>query len=184
MQREVPTAADISKEALRIALLQLLEDQPLQKIKITQLCQRAGVSRMAYYRNYTSILDLYQDVISHLLKDFLIQVADLIEQGQWLDFWKAFFSYIFQNQSSVRLILGHQEEVEILHYLNKVFIPADAHLSMEENFYIRGIIGLTFNIMLAWVESNFEMDQEEIALLCNKMIQISPQTKSLHHYFD
>ena len=41
------------------ALIQLLKTKSLSNITITELTERAGVSRMTYYRNYHS-LDLQQ----------------------------------------------------------------------------------------------------------------------------
>lgn len=36
------------------ALVLLLEQKPYDKISITEIAKRAGVSRMSYYRNYSS----------------------------------------------------------------------------------------------------------------------------------
>lgn len=43
----------LTKESLEISLLQLLEKKELAKITISELVHRAGVSRAAFYRNYT-----------------------------------------------------------------------------------------------------------------------------------
>ena len=44
----------ITKESLEISLMQLLEKKDLKKITISELVERAGVSRAAFYRNYSS----------------------------------------------------------------------------------------------------------------------------------
>ncbi len=41
----------LTRESLETALLQLLQEQDIRDISIEALVQRAGVSRMAYYRN-------------------------------------------------------------------------------------------------------------------------------------
>ncbi len=45
---------ELAVECLYVALLQLMEVKPYESITITDICKRAGVSRMAYYRNYES----------------------------------------------------------------------------------------------------------------------------------
>ena len=44
----------ITRESLEISLLQLLDKKDLKKITISELVERAGVSRAAFYRNYES----------------------------------------------------------------------------------------------------------------------------------
>ncbi|MGY4105562.1 TetR/AcrR family transcriptional regulator [Ignavigranum ruoffiae] len=174
---------ELSKESLRTALLQLMHDTPLHQIKVTQLCQKAGVSRMAYYRNYPSLLALYQDIIHSFLAEFLQNSYHYIQAGRWQDFWLKFFTYIHQHQDLVRIILNHQSQSEILHYLNQLFVPKDQEISQQQQYYIRGIIGLTYNIMLAWVESDFNLLPEDLAQLCQQMIPSSLTDQGLHQFF-
>lgn len=42
----------ITRESIYLALQQLLETKTLAEITITEITSKAGVSRMAYYRNY------------------------------------------------------------------------------------------------------------------------------------
>ncbi|HHJ0036165.1 TPA: TetR/AcrR family transcriptional regulator, partial [Streptococcus pyogenes] len=44
----------IARESMEIALLNLLKTKPLGDITISELVTKAGVSRNAFYRNYTS----------------------------------------------------------------------------------------------------------------------------------
>ena len=67
-----------SQTYLTTALLQLLRTHDLDTITVTQVVKRAGVSRMAFYRNFTTLEDLltayfapaiaarFQDVLQHV----------------------------------------------------------------------------------------------------------------------
>ena len=44
----------LTKECIVTALLRLMEKQSYESISITDITNLAGVSRMAYYRNYNS----------------------------------------------------------------------------------------------------------------------------------
>ena len=46
----------------KISLLQLLEKKDLKKITISELVQRAGVSRAAFYRNYGSKEEILESI--------------------------------------------------------------------------------------------------------------------------
>jgi len=52
----------ITRESIEISLLQLLEKKDLKKITISELVQRAGVSRAAFYRNYGSKEEILESI--------------------------------------------------------------------------------------------------------------------------
>ena len=47
-------ANKVTRECLQTALIQLMSQKPFEKITITELVRRSGVSRTAFYRNYES----------------------------------------------------------------------------------------------------------------------------------
>lgn len=52
----------ITRESIEISLLQLLEKKDLKKITISELVERAGVSRAAFYRNYGSKEEILKSI--------------------------------------------------------------------------------------------------------------------------
>lgn len=56
-------AHDMVMESLTQALLQLMEKKPLSKINVSELCTRAGVGRVSFYRNFDSMDDI---LVQHL----------------------------------------------------------------------------------------------------------------------
>ena len=56
-------AHDMVIESLTQGLLQLMTQKPLAQINVSELCDRAGVSRVSFYRNFKSMQDiLIQDL--------------------------------------------------------------------------------------------------------------------------
>ena len=52
-------AHDAVVESLTQALLLMMEQKPLAQINISELCEKAGVSRVSFYRNFDSASALY-----------------------------------------------------------------------------------------------------------------------------
>ena len=52
------SAHSIVVESLTQALLILMEKKPLKEIKISELCKKAGVGRVSFYRNYSSMEEI------------------------------------------------------------------------------------------------------------------------------
>ena len=48
-------AHDAVVESLTQALLLMMEQKPLAQINISELCEKAGVSRVSFYRNFDSL---------------------------------------------------------------------------------------------------------------------------------
>lgn len=57
----------ITRESLFEALLILVEKKPFEKITVSELVKRAGVSRTAFYRNYNSISEIVEERLLGLL---------------------------------------------------------------------------------------------------------------------
>ena len=61
----------ITRESIEISLLQLLEKKDFKKITISELVERAGVSRAAFYRNYGSKEEILKSILSLALQRLL-----------------------------------------------------------------------------------------------------------------
>ena len=59
-------------ESLHTALLLLLKQKEYSKISITELCKKAGVSRMAFYNNFQTLDNLLENVVVEYNKTFII----------------------------------------------------------------------------------------------------------------
>lgn len=155
----------LTREALMTALMQLLATQPLDKISITELTRRAGVSRMAYYRNYSSTTAILQDLCNQFFFRILTKGEEYIVDGQWYKFWQHLFSFLYENQEEVKVILGSQQQsAYILTYLNEAFSANDPDTNTR--YIARGMIGLAFNVMTEWVQNDFDITPQELANLC------------------
>ncbi|MCI1986608.1 MAG: TetR/AcrR family transcriptional regulator [Lactobacillus sp.] len=83
-----------SQAYLTTALLQLLEKQPLNEIKVTTLVTRAGVSRMAFYRNYQSLEDIlkayFAPQITHLFDLVIAHQSAEVKRQEMQSFFTVF----------------------------------------------------------------------------------------------
>lgn len=63
----------LTKEWIFNALMILMQTKNLNNISITEVCTKAGVSRMGFYRNYNIIEDVIVERIDQVFADFLIR---------------------------------------------------------------------------------------------------------------
>lgn len=83
---------ELAVESIYGALVQLMERKPYADITITDICKRAGVSRMAYYRNYASKDEILTRRLDETLARFegVPRGGEVSEEGFWTAFFEAF----------------------------------------------------------------------------------------------
>lgn len=81
---------ELAKEYIFTALMLLMEKQDYEKITITDIARRAGVSRMTYYRVYQDKDDIIK---THLIEAFDQMVMEINAQNNYTenDFFPLFF---------------------------------------------------------------------------------------------
>lgn len=85
-------------------LIDLMEETPFSKIKVTELTRRAGVSRSTFYSYYDSIFDVVQAIED----DFLCHIIDEKDVGTDNDMSvvSANFSYVRDHLRVFQILLG------------------------------------------------------------------------------
>ena len=74
-----------SRDCMVQALIQLLKTKSLSNITITELTERAGVSRMTYYRNYHSLDEIFSSYLKDLVESYRQDVATWPDKGNYND---------------------------------------------------------------------------------------------------
>lgn len=80
-----------SQDYLTTALLQLLATKDLSKITVTQVVKRAGVSRMAFYRNYETLADVLLGYFRPAMADRFADLGEDVSQSQKMASLSQFF---------------------------------------------------------------------------------------------
>ena len=120
----------MTKRLLKEALLELLDEKPLEKISVTDVCRRADVNRSTFYAHYmdtTALLhEMEQEVFSELPgADFL--PVDVHDQ-RFFDALESFFTYVRKNERLFRILLVRRESGTfhrtLLHTVMERFLPA------------------------------------------------------------
>ena len=95
---------NITKESITTALFILMQQKPYHEISITDICKRAGVSRNAFYRNYS--------VKDEIVRLYLFEITDewrkRLRQNHSITYYSLFlylFRHLEQNKSLAQLLL-------------------------------------------------------------------------------
>ena len=98
----------MTKQLLKDALLELLEQQNLVNISVTSICKTADIHRSTFYKYYMDPDDLLKDIE----QDFLDRIPtpprnlDQKNQEQLLLTTTAFFDDVKENRKAYRILFG------------------------------------------------------------------------------
>ncbi len=70
-----------TRKVIQDAFFALLKEQPLYKIKVSDLCERAGINRSTFYRHYTDPFDLMNQLEEQYLSEFEAYVKEVRLKG-------------------------------------------------------------------------------------------------------
>lgn len=71
----------LTRVSLETALVDILADRPLEAVRIGELCRRAGVSRMAFYRHYGTVVHVVRARLVQQREEFLAWLRSAGDPG-------------------------------------------------------------------------------------------------------
>ena len=147
-----------TKGEIQGALLELLEQKPLDEITVTELVERCGISRQAFYYHFS---DLY-GVVDWGLQQELEKLRD-IQPGQWWTVMQQTMERLRQHRTVVLHIYRAYERSYVEHYLCRWLRPpirakveetAQSHrvTSQQKDFVTQLCAQGLASIVLNWVD--------------------------------
>ena len=140
-----------TKNCLATALIELLEEKEFSDISIQDIVDKAGFSRMAYYRNFKNveeILDYY--LYSKTETFFKKSRVDLSTLGP-----RSYFKAIFEkgNEEGPKKIINLHFKRGLIIYLYKLFVSYVSPGAYENKaYYNRFVAGGVFAIYMRWLK--------------------------------
>lgn len=153
------------------AIVSLMEEIPFDQIRVTDIVRRAGVSRMTYYKYYTSKLDALSDFLDEIVLEYDEEQKGLPSPAF---FEKAHIYHaicFFERCSPLFLTLVHAGQYTVLahaisHYTDQYILPATGQSGYAPYYYVGGFI----NVFFKWLEDGKQESCEELAEIIWQMI--------------
>lgn len=160
----------VTRESLSIALIYLMNEKDFNKISITELVTRAGVSRTAFYRNYTSKEDLLKQIGSALIARITELNLEERESQSEYDWCLKLFSTIQEHEESFRLFLNAGLTPENLFNRNTFTDVLNLANDRKERYIRIAEEGALVSIINTWFREGMQETPEEMAEMCASLI--------------
>lgn len=159
-----------SKDYLTTALLQLLEKNSYQSINISQVVRRAGVSRMAFYRNFNSLDDVliayFSPIISERFSEIIQQVSSDTKLNSLENYFQEFSETLKRSVSQgyepiIRQVFNANMEL----FYNSFPLFAEIK-NPERKYYIKFMSDGVYSIWREWLIT----DQKEPLEIIHRLL--------------
>ena len=150
------------------ALLKLMEKKPFKDINVSELCEKAGVSRVSFYRNFNSMPDILVHYLSTGMdawwEDFIKRSGDDISET----FWGELLTQYKKNERLILLIDKNDMSYIIKDQIFASCGPIESQ-SVEEQ-YVRAVIaGAIYGVVEQWIKTG--MKEPSIPLSIHKLLR-------------
>ena len=159
----------ITRESIVTALVLLFADKPYEKITVTEIVKKAGVSRTAFYRNFNT----KEDVLRELSQSIINKLNWFFTGDKYKGDGKALlldiFNYIKTNKRTISLLFNSKQIVyEILGgktYLDSV-MPED----ISSDYYsLVATETVLKKIIIEWFNRGMKESPEYMADYCSEI---------------
>ena len=143
----------VTREAIRDALLALMKDRDYAAIRVTDIINKSGVSRSAFYRNYKAKDEVLMDLIDAATEDYQAIVA-AVRRGDW----ETALRVVEDHAGDVRLFIKAGLEHRLLDEFNRLLPPEG-----DNPYRHIALNGVVYATVINWLRADPKADLQSAA---------------------
>jgi len=168
---------NITKECIFEAMMLIMEKKHFVDISVTEIAQKAGVSRMAYYRNYSYKEEVITDYLNKLFDDFFLQLQKAEKFGQH-HVAGLYFDYCKDQERIVNNLIKSNMTYLLedrFTLILPLIIEKDRSGKMNEmdnmDFMIEFVAGGLYRLTVQWIKRGMKESSAEMVEILSRIIQ-------------
>ena len=155
-------------EYIMEALLLLMRKREYKDISITEICDKAGVTRMSFYRNFEGKEDVLKKWLTRITDDFLVTSGISYKN----DSTKAYFITLFTHLKQHQVICSAMHQAGLIYLVKEQFdrVFLQIHRETYGDYKSYFLAGGIYNVYLLWLINGCKETPEEIACKMEDML--------------
>lgn len=161
----------ITKESIETALIMLMKEKKFEDITITEIIEKAGVSRSGYYRNYKYKEDVLLEIFNKLLEEIMKAIIPILSEDN-VDTEKCYevlFKKVKDNKDLFLIIIQANLEQKFQKTIEEKLTLNLSETERKEKYTILSWSGGTCNVMFEWLKDRMVEKPEELAEICKSI---------------
>ncbi len=168
-----------TKDLIRKTFAELMnEKKELQKVTVTELVNRADITRGTFYTHYDNIYDVARDIQDELIDILMINTTELNSLNDINHYFDKVFDHLKENELIYSMFLSSDEPLLFTNRLNKIMskkvydylnVTHQKNLYLNVAFFIDGCINLVIKYFRHEVDTTLDDICDCIKILFNKI---------------
>lgn len=168
----------LTKMMVRDSFLDLMQEKPVGKITVKELCEKAGVNRATFYSHYADIYALYEEIERDLAQTIMASLSSTANGGSLEEFSKDICAILAQNEKLCMAFFGEYSDPDLLMRIVDTFrerskamwsqVRPEVPRPQLDRFYTFMANGC-LAIIRSWVQSGMKESAQDIARFIEKM---------------
>lgn len=159
----------LTKKYLMNALVVLMKKNNYDDITITMLTKRAGISRTAFYNNYSSKDEVLEDLLKKLFNTIINYIGNPFENPS-IDWYIAFFKGFKNNINRISLLLNAGFHGKFIEMINQRIVESKKVSSQYEKYRRIGWNGAFQMIVKRWFDEGMVESPEYMGSFCYNLL--------------
>ncbi|WP_337101841.1 TetR/AcrR family transcriptional regulator [Paenibacillus sp. YIM B09110] len=159
-----------SKQALRHALISLMESKDIHEITVAEVCRKADINRTTFYKYFSIPLDILSEYVDEISKEALQSIKQIIDPSSEIQLFESLLEIceIYNdNQAVMKMYLKFNQTLQVI--MQQIF-GTYAGKEFEESSLTYFIAGGVSSIIVQWSLNDYRQSPEEIATILTAYI--------------
>lgn len=163
MKTEPKTTRQLIKEAF----IHLMTKKPYLEITVSDVVKEAGVARASFYRNFSSVNDVLNDILDKIISgisESILTVVSGNDERKWREFLFSLF-YRLSREDFSMLAQCFENAGILLSRINAGIYEMSQRMpsnTLDEKYTPYGRMGFIVNVMKRWADCGMEDSPEEM----------------------
>lgn len=167
-----------TRMVLQDSLMELMRENPISKISVTELCQNADINRTTFYTHYTDPMALLRSLEDETLSWARETMANLVQQNgtnpqEMHRMIAEIFEYIAKNSKHLQILLSEQGSLEFQQHLLTIIyeqcgIPSSMPDSQDletKRYFLLFMVNGSIGVIQSWLKNGMNKSPQEMATL-------------------
>ena len=167
-----------TKKLIKDTLIELLHDNPINKITVTELTDKADISRKTFYLHYSSIYDAKNDIENDIIEILNSIISTMPESTNETDIMSFFSQINEKTKNQEKLVAYFVQNAKQASLYNKVKDALKAAIinrlenvnkkNVYNEYIVEYVVSGILNTYIELSEKN-DMKMEELSVLLTKL---------------
>ncbi len=174
MAKKEDRRTKMTKDFLKRSLIELMKEKNINELSVKEICEKADVNRSTFYKHYSTITGLYEDVISDITENFNIIGLSAKKDGTMFTakYFESILNYVENNRDLFLVILSKNGNIGFGEFLvqNTDQFIQDENIGELTKYCMYFVVSGMTSIIWKWLNEENRMPAHSVARVISSLL--------------